>query len=189
MNPPYSGGVVRQMTISLELCTLRPWREGDQESLVRHADNPNVALHLRDRFPQPYTRADADAWIAIASRESPALHLAIVVEGQAVGGIGLIPGSDIHRVSAEVGYWLGEEFWGRGIATCALRGITSYAFQEFAILNRLFAYVEADHPASIRVLEKAGYRLEGKLIGGAIKRGTIVDQFLFGISRGEVKTE
>jgi len=174
------------MRISLERCVLRPWREGDQESLVRQADNPRVAQHLRDRFPQPYTLADANAWIARAPAESPAMNLAIEVEEQAVGGIGLMPGSDIHRVSAEVGYWLGEQFWGRGIATCALRGITQYAFQEFSVLNRLFAYVDANHPASIRVLEKAGYRLEGKLLGGAIKRGEIVDQFLYATTRGEL---
>jgi RimJ/RimL family protein N-acetyltransferase len=176
------------MNLDLGLCSLRPWRDGDQQSLARQANNPKVALHLRERFPRPYTLADAEAWIAVASVESPALNLAIVVQEQAVGGIGLAPGSDIHRVSAEVGYWLGEEFWGRGIATCALRGLTHYAFAEFAILNRLFAYVDADHPASIRVLQKAGFREEGKLIGGAIKQRRIVDQFLFAVQRGESRT-
>jgi len=97
-------------------------------------------------------------------------------------------GSDIHRVSAELGYWLGEQFWGRGIATCALHGITSYAFEELSILNRVFAYVDADHPASIRVLQKAGFRQEGWLLGAAAKCGRIVDQFLFGITRSEVET-
>jgi len=108
-----------------------------------------------------------------------------VVSEQAVGGIGIIPGGDIHRVSAEIGYWLGEEHWGRGIATAALRGMTRYALSELAILNRLFATVDADHAASIRVLEKAGYRCEAKLLGSAIKRGTIVDQLLYAITRAE----
>lgn len=170
----------------LELCTLRPWREGDEQSLARHADNPNVALHLRERFPRPYTLADAESWIAMASKELPAHNLAIEVEGAAVGGIGLTPGSDIHRISAEVGYWLGERFWGRGIATCALQRFARYAFNEISILNRVFAYVDADHPASIRVLEKAGFRQEGKLLGAATKGGRIVDQFLFGITRREL---
>lgn len=173
------------MKISLERCTLRPWRDGDQASLVRHADNPRVALHLRERFPQPYTAADAEAWIGMAAAEQPALNLAIEVDGEAVGGIGLAPGFDIHRISAEVGYWLGEAYWGRGIAACALGGFTGYAFAEFLLLNRLFAYVDADHSASFRVLEKAGYRREGTLIGCAIKDGRIRDQHLYAITRGE----
>jgi RimJ/RimL family protein N-acetyltransferase len=174
------------MQLILERCTLRPWRIGDKASLARHANNPRVAMHLRERFPQPYTLAAAEAWMAFVAGESPPLNLAIEVAGAAVGGIGLTPGSDIHRVSAEVGYWLGEAFWGRGIATSALQGITNYAFEEFEILNRVFAHVDADHSASIRVLEKAGYRQEGKLRGAAVKRGRIVDQWVFGITRGEV---
>jgi RimJ/RimL family protein N-acetyltransferase len=175
------------MEIPLSVCTLRPCREGDQADIVRHANNPKVALHLRDRFPQPYTRTDADEWIARVAQQSPVLNFAICVEDRLVGGIGLMPGSDIHRVSAEVGYWLGEAFWGRGIATCALCGITQYAFATFAELNRVFAYVEEDHLASVRVLQKAGFRREGRLIGAAIKQGLIRNQFLYGITRGETQ--
>src|SRR5688572_3675664 len=112
--------VGESMEIRLDLCMLRPWRQGDQESIVHNANNPRVALHLRERFPQPYTRKDADEWIALVANDAPALHMAIVVNDQPAGGIGLTPGSDIHRISAEIGYWLGESFWGRGIATCAL---------------------------------------------------------------------
>ncbi len=175
-----------EMQIKLDFCCLRPWREGDQESLARQANNPRVARHLRDRFPQPYTLADADAWVALAAQESPPLNLAIVVKQRAVGGIGIVPGTDIHRVSAEVGYWLGQRYWGRGIATCALRALKRYAFAEFTDINRLFAHVDADHLASIRVLEKAGFRCEGELLESAIKRGKIIDQFLYAITRGEV---
>src|SRR4051794_21485835 len=94
---------------------LRPYRDGDQADIVRHANNPNVARHLRDLFPQPYTGADADAWIRRVLRERPTLNFAICHEDKVIGGIGLMLGSDIHRVSAEVGYWLGESFWGGGI--------------------------------------------------------------------------
>ncbi len=173
------------MEIQLSLCVLRPCRQGDEADIVRQANNPNVARHLRERFPQPYTGKDAEAWIAIAAKESPTLNFAICVDEHVVGGIGLMPGSDIHRVSAEVGYWLGESYWGRGIAACALRGLTDYAFATFADLNRLFAYVDEDHPPSIRVLEKSGFRREGHLIGAAIKVRTLHNQFIYAVTRSE----
>src|SRR5438046_5553989 len=100
--------------------SLRPYRDGDQADLVRHANNPNVARHLRDLFPQPYTWADADQWIRRVVKDTPAHNFAICQNDQVIGGIGLVPGSDIQRVSAEVGYWIGEAFWGRGIAAAAL---------------------------------------------------------------------
>ena len=173
------------LTIELQQCTLRRFRPGDEADIVRQANNPNVARHLRERFPQPYTWKDAEEWIAFAVKESPTLNLAICHEDHVVGGIGLVPGTDIHRVSAEVGYWLGESFWGRGIAACALSGLTEYAFTTFADLNRLFAYVDEDHPPSIRVLEKAGFRREGRLIGAAMKDGQLHNQFIYAITRGE----
>lgn len=165
--------------------SLRPCRDGDQADIVRHANNPNVARHLRDLFPQPYTLKDANDWLARAGQQSPPLNLAITIDDRFIGGIGLSPGFDIHRVSAEVGYWLGEEFWDRGIAACALRGFTQYAFATFPELNRIFAYVDEDHPPSIRVLEKAAYRREGHLLGAAIKHGQIHHQFLYAITRTE----
>jgi RimJ/RimL family protein N-acetyltransferase len=167
------------------ILSLRPCRDGDQPDIVRHANSPNVARHLRDLFPQPYTLKDANDWLARVSRQSPPLNLAITIDDRFIGGIGLAPGADIHRVSAEVGYWLGEEFWGRGIAACALAGFTHYAFATFPDLNRIFAYVDEDHPPSIRVLEKAHYRREGHLTGAAIKHGQIHNQFLYAMTRME----
>src|SRR4051794_12950426 len=87
--------------------SLRPCRDGDQADIARHANNPNVARHLRDLFPQPYTLKDANDWLARTITQSPPLNLAITIDDRFIGGIGLAPGSDIHRVSAEVGYWLG----------------------------------------------------------------------------------
>jgi RimJ/RimL family protein N-acetyltransferase len=172
--------------VTLPLCTLRPWRPGDEEDLVRQANNPKVAAHLRDRFPQPYTLVDAVGWIAQAAEQPPGLHWAIAIDDRPMGGIGIAPGSDIHRVSAEVGYWLGESWWGRGIATCALRGLTHLAFEQHTLLNRLYALVDVDHPASIRVLENAGYRREGQLLGCALKAGQLRDQIVYAVTRGEV---
>ncbi len=113
------------MQLELSRCTLRPWRVGDEASLVRYADNRNVSRNMRDRFPYPYTAADADGWIKKAGAEKPATSFAIVVDGAAVGGVGIELGTDVFRRSAEIGYWLGEPFWGRGIATEALRAMTT----------------------------------------------------------------
>ena len=98
-------------------------------SLVRHANNYEVWRRLRDRFPHPYTHADAEQWIAFVQRQDPHTQFAIEVRGEATGDIGLEVGSDIERRTAEIGYWLGAAFWGKGIATAAVRAVTSYGFE------------------------------------------------------------
>jgi len=162
-------------------CTLRPWRAGDEASLRRHADDREVWRNLRDRFPHPYTEADASAWVAYASGQAPPTNLAIEVAGEAVGGIGVLLHDDVERVSAEIGYWLGREHWGRGLMTGAVRAATRYAFSTFA-LTRVYALPFAGNAASCRVLEKAGYRREGLLRRSAIKDGIVLDQLLYAIT-------
>jgi RimJ/RimL family protein N-acetyltransferase len=166
---------------------LRPYRRGDEAELVRHANNSNVTRHLRERFPQPYTWRAAEEWIAATQMESPPVNLAICVDDRVVGGIGVMPGPDSRRVSAEMGYWLGESYWGRGIATEAVAQVMRYAFATFPELNRLFAYVDEGHMASVRVLEKNGFRCEGRLIGASIKNGEIRNQVLYAITRAEAR--
>jgi RimJ/RimL family protein N-acetyltransferase len=168
------------MAVSLpgERCTLRRWRAGDAGSLLRHANNANVARQLRDRFPHPYTSRDAQAFLQLAAGAEPQTNFAIEVDGQAAGGFGYVPGNDIERYSAEVGYWLGEDFWGRGVATEAVRLFTDYAFARLGLL-RLFALPLADNAASIRVLEKAGFVAEGTLRSSCVKFGQPRDQILF----------
>src|SRR5262245_40764004 len=146
------------MHLSCGPCELRSWCGDDLDDLVRHADNPNVARQLRDRFPSPYTREAGQAWLALAASMRPESSFAIVAGGALVGGIGLHLGTDIERVSAEVGYWLGESAWGRGLATAALKAFTGYAFETFG-LTRIFAVPFAENRASCRVLEKAGFAL------------------------------
>jgi RimJ/RimL family protein N-acetyltransferase len=159
-------------------CTLRRWAKSDVASLVRHANNLNVAKHLRDRFPHPYTRTHAFAFLTHAAASDAPANFAIVVGGEAVGGIGYVRGSDVERYSAEVGYWLGEEFWGRGIATEALQMLTHYLFAKEQLL-RLFALPLADNAGSIRVLEKVGYEREGLLRASCVKYGERRDQLLY----------
>ena len=167
------------MILKGERCVLRRWRSRDLGSLVRHANNINVSRYLRDRFPYPYTRRDGRGFLAIAaSAGSDSTKLAIDVDGEAVGGIGVILGTDIERFSAELGYWLGESFWGRGIATEAVRMFTEHVFDQLNLL-RIFAVAAAANVASARVLEKAGYQKEGILRSAAVKFGQQHDQLMY----------
>ena len=165
---------------------LRPWAAGDEEALVRHADNANVVRHLRDAFPHPYTRAAAEKWVAHnLAREGPPVDFAITLDGEPIGGIGLIPKSDIFRCSVELGYWLAEPFWGRGIIAEAVTAVVDYAFATFPEV----AVVQARHvdanPGSARVLEKAGFRLDGRLRRAAIKAGVVHDLLCWSRTREE----
>jgi ribosomal-protein-alanine N-acetyltransferase len=167
------------MVLRGERCVLRRWRAKDIGSLVHHADNINVSRYLRDRFPYPYTRRDARAFLSGATGAgSDDTKLAIDVDGEAVGGIGVIVGCDVERFSAEVGYWLGEPFWGRGIVTEALNLFSEDVFERLNLL-RLFAVASAANVASARVLEKAGYEKEGVMRSAAVKFGVPNDQLLF----------
>ena len=150
----------------------------DAEAVVRHANNANVARQLRDRFPHPYTRADAQGFLKAAVSAADTSNLAIEVDGEAVGAVGYVIGTDVERYSAEIGYWLGEAYWGRGIATEALMLVTAHVFAS-ANLLRLFALPFADNAGSIRVLEKAGYVREAILRSSSVKFGQPRDQVLY----------
>jgi [ribosomal protein S5]-alanine N-acetyltransferase len=166
------------MILQGQRCSLRRWRMGDADALVRHANNINVARHLRDRFPHPYTKDDAQVFLKSASTSNPLSNFAIDVDQGAAGGLGFVAGTDVERFSAEVGYWLGEQCWGRGIVTEALQLFTRYAFDELQLL-RLYALPLADNAPSIRVLEKAGYEREGTLRSSCVKYGVPRDQAIY----------
>jgi uncharacterized protein (TIGR00725 family) len=170
---------VRRKTfrIPLSTCVLRLWDWSDAESLQRHANNRRVWRNMLDQFPYPYTARDAENWL---SGQSAATVFAIDVDGQAVGGIGLTSRPEDAASTNEVGYWLGEEFWNRGIATESVCAITGYAFASNSDLHRISARVFPWNQASMRVLEKAGYRREGVLRHSAIKEGRFVDEVIFG---------
>jgi ribosomal-protein-alanine N-acetyltransferase len=170
------------MELKLEKFTIRNWQAGDESSLVHHANNRKIWRNVRDRFPHPYSLEDAIWWIRFANSETPVANFAIEVDGAAVGGIGLILRDDIYRLSAEIGYWLGEEFWGRGITSEAVRALTDYAFATFK-LCRIYAEVFAWNPASMRVLEKAGFQFEGRLKKSVIKDGEILDACIYATVR------
>lgn len=171
-------------TIELDCgkCRLRPFRADDALSLAHHANNPRVAANLRDRFPNPYTRAHAESFIrsrmdAMSDRE---FVLGIEVGGDVVGAIGLVFFDDIERQTAELGYWLGEQFWGKGIVSAAIPIFTEWTMREFR-LARIFAKPFTDNIGSVRVLEKAGYVCEGTLRKAAIKDGEYKDFYMFAV--------
>ncbi|HET6275076.1 MAG TPA: GNAT family protein [Candidatus Cybelea sp.] len=158
--------------------TLRAPRADDADTLTRNANHRSVWINLRDRMPHPYTRDDAARWIRSVEDEHPRTSFSIVVDGAVAGGIGLVIGTDIERWAAEVGYWLGPEYWGRGIATTALRCVCRYAFDDLGLL-RIFATPMAWNPASFRVLEKAGFRREGIMRNACVKDGRLTDMVLY----------
>jgi RimJ/RimL family protein N-acetyltransferase len=166
------------LPIVLTRSRLRPWAPEDAPSLVRHANNRNVSRNLLDHFPYPYTAADAAHWLESIVGQSPPLHLAIEIDGRAVGGIGLVPGVGNGWGTAALGYWLSEDYWGRGVMTEAAAAILAYAFDRLD-LRRVDAHVFDRNVGSARVLEKIGMTLEGRLRASVVKDGEVMDQLLF----------
>lgn len=166
------------MIIKCDKCVLRKWKESDLKSLVKYANNYKIARNMRDLFPHPYTLNDGQVWIKIANNNEFGHYFAITIDNEAIGSIGLTIGTDIERISAEVGYWLGEEHWGKGITSSALKGIVDYGFNELN-LERIFAVPLEENIASIRVLEKNDFKIEGILRNSVIKRDKIHNQALY----------
>ena len=172
------------MRIELGEWCIRSLTSGDAEAIVRYANNRHIAINLRDRFPHPYTRAAADAFLAAAASQQPETDFAIASRSEAIGGIGFHQQLDVHRLSAEIGYWLGEPFWGQGIATRAVQALSEWVFATTPLV-RLYAHVFEWNPASARVLEKAGFALEGRLRRSVLKEGKLIDQLMYGLVRDE----
>ncbi|MBX9792048.1 MAG: GNAT family N-acetyltransferase [Pirellulales bacterium] len=164
--------------IQLTRCTLRPWRADDLEELVGQANNRRVWRNLRDRFPHPYTREDAERWLAFAAAQSPQLNFCIEVASRPAGGIGLELRGDVDCRTAEIGYWLGEAYWRRGIATEAVGAFADWALATFDVA-RLEAGVFGWNPGSARVLEKAGFTCEARLRDAVFKDGELTDRLIY----------
>ena len=163
-----------RVRLELDRSVVRPWRQSDADALSRHANARSIWLNLRDGFPHPYTLADAESFLESAA----STYWCIEVGGEAAGGIGLSRGEDVERYSAELGYWLGEAHWGRGIVSEAVAAVTDYAFAELGV-HRMFALPYAHNRASARVLEKSGYTLEARKRDASFKDGAFVDQLLY----------
>jgi [ribosomal protein S5]-alanine N-acetyltransferase len=161
---------------------LRPWTMDDLDSLVRYANNFSISKYLRDVFPHPYNIENGKAFIEMATKKLPIHIFAIDVNGEAAGAIGIHPQNDIYRKSAELGYWIGEPFWGKGIVTEAIRQMVKFAFSNYDI-NRVFAISFGTNTASQRVLEKAGFQLEATLGKTIFKNGELYDELIYAIRR------
>lgn len=157
---------------------LRGWYPDDAISLQHHANNPNVAVCLLDRFPNPYTLSDAVNWINAKQYQDPIINFAIAIEGKVVGGIGLDFRTDIYRKTPLIGYWLSESYWGHGIMPQAVKLFTQYAFTNLDIIC-IQAFILSKNPKSMRVLEKAGYEKQGILRQSIIKSGEICDEHVY----------
>jgi len=154
---------------------LREWQLSDAASLAENANNINVWNNVRDYFPHPYSEKDGKEFIkSVLEKPKPTTDRAIVVDGRAVGGIGFVLQKDVERISAEIGYWLGEKYWKRGIMTEAVRQMTAYAFTHLS-LHKIYAPIFDFNIASQKVLQKAGFTREAILKQAAIKNEKIID--------------
>ena len=167
---------------------LRPWRPEDAANLAAAANNPKIAENLRNVFPCPYALADAERFISgcIAQGEERQLTRAILIEGRAAGSIGVFVQDDVYERSAELGYWLAEEHWGRGVMTEAVRQLCREAFGRFGIL-RIFAEPFDSNLGSRRVLEKAGFTCEGTMRNGVFKNGRVLSYRVYSLLREELE--
>ncbi len=161
---------------------LRRWQESDKPSLIKHANNKKIAMYLRNGFAYPYTEKTADFFLGMV-RDNPDIPIfAILVNGVAVGGVGLYPQKDIYIKNAEIGYWLSEEYWGKGIMTKAINEILVYGWKHLEI-DRVVAIVFGTNIGSIKVAEKCGFQLEGTLSKTIYKFGKYEDELIYGIRR------
>lgn len=160
---------------------LRQWQRGDEASLAKQANNINIWNNVRDYFPHPYTIKHAFEWVNLVEKDPN--NFAIVVNNEAVGGVALVTQQDIYRKNAEIGYWLGEAFWGYGIMTEAVKRVVGYGFQNLDI-HRIYAGIFEYNAASAKVLSKAGFRHEATLQKAVYKNGEFWDDLVYSILRG-----
>ena len=163
---------------------LRQWQHTDAESIVKHASNEKIANNLRNVFPYPYTIEDAKWYIidCINSNKTNQCRRAIVVNGEVVGSIGIFIKDDVYCRSAEIGYWLGEAYWNKGIMSSAIKEMCDSAFEKYDIV-RIFAEVFAYNIGSRKVLEKSGFQLEGILNKSVYKNGRIFDSCIYALTK------
>ena len=166
------------MILDIDGIYIRNYTQNDVFAIAKYANNIKIAALLRDHFPHPYSLADAAKWIDTVSSHYPQTQFALATEEEAVGNIGVVMQHDVYRQSAEIGYWLGEHLWGKGIMTRVVSAFCDYAFDIFPLI-RIFARVFETNFASARVLEKSGFSLEGRLCKSVFKNGSFLDELVY----------
>ena len=161
-----------------EKIKIRPLKISDKSELAKLANNKKIWNNLRDYIPFPYTESDADFFINLTNEEDPRQTFGIEYNGLLCGVIGLVIQKDVYRKSAEIGYWIGESFWGNGIATKAVELITKYGFDKL-YLNRIYSGVFEYNTASMKVLEKNGFRKDGIFKNAILKNNRVCDEHRF----------
>ncbi len=174
------------INLRFEQYQIREFIANDVEAIVNNANNFRVSKYMRDSFPYPYTKENAVHWIEFVKKNYSTLFFAIANETELIGGIGAVPQTDVHRFSAEVGFWLGQSHWNKRIITKALPVFCNYLFSKFDF-NRLTANVFEGNEASQRVLEKTGFVLEGKLHKSVFKENKFVDHYIYGLLKEDFK--
>jgi [ribosomal protein S5]-alanine N-acetyltransferase len=158
---------------------IRPWQQKDAEPLVTLDNNKKIWDHVRDYFPHPYTPKDAREWLALNVGVTPALNFVIEVDEQFAGSIGMVPKTDVYRNNMEIGYWLGEPYWGKGIATKAIELICDVIEKEKPHVNRIYGEVFDTNKASMRALEKNDFQLECIRKKAVIKNNVLMDDYVW----------
>jgi RimJ/RimL family protein N-acetyltransferase len=175
--------------LTLTRSTIREYVPEDAAALVQQCNNHNISQWMTNGFPHPYTLQDAHDWInhniSIAANGPPQNFLIVdPTTDSAIGGIGIKPGTDVFAHTAEIGYWLGEEYWGRGIISEALPAFTGWVWRNREV-ERLWAGVYDGNTASRRLLDKAGYQNEGRMRGHVRKEGVVKDVHMYGMTRAD----
>lgn len=161
---------------------LRKWRESDKTSLVKHANNKKIAMYLRNGFAHPYTSETADFFLNLVKDNPDHPMFAIEVNGEAVGGVGLHPQKDIYSKNAEIGYWISEDYWGKGIMTKVIKEMLAYGWENLEI-DRVVAIIFGTNVGSIKVAERCGFVLEATLSKTIYKFGEYEDELIYAIRR------
>lgn len=166
----------------MEVC-IRPWLQTDLEPLLLLANNKKITDNLRDFFPHPYTKADAEEWLSFNTGVNPVTNFVIEADGYFAGAIGVMPKTDVYRKSIEIGYWLGEPYWGKGIVSNAIHLMLQKIWRDYPHVNRVYAEVFEHNKASMRVLEKNGFYLESIRKQAVIKNDMLLDDYVWVLLR------
>ncbi len=169
-------------------CRIRKWELSDAKDLAAALSNKKVQDNLRDGLPYPYTEQDGKEFISamLSADENETFAFAITVDDMVIGSIGIFREGNIHRQTAELGYYIAEEYWGKGIMTEAVKQICEYVFANSDII-RIYAEPFAYNIASCRVLEKAGFQYEGTLRSNAVKNSKVIDMKMYSLLKEEIK--